>query len=288
MSLLTKIKNYAAPTATEEVLIDYIFKHGETVIYDSIHKLAEQTGISPAAIVRFSKKMGYHGFSDFKLALAADFAMEKGEKAYHDLSQQISYGDTLETVIQKSRLANLDVVEQTYRLIEPKELTRAVTHLKSARRIFLFGIGASGVCCDDLAQKFSRIGLEPVYYADSHAQVASSIHITAQDAVIGISYSGDKREITSAIAYGRSQGAHIIALTQHNNNPLASLADSMLILPSLEHDLRVGAIASRNATLIYTDLLYLGFLCNDFDSFNRYLEKLKQTRKIVKEFYNYT
>jgi len=287
MSLLHKIRNYSASTTTEENLINYILQNGETVLYDSIHKLAEQSGVSSAAIVRFSKKMGYQGFMDFKLTLAADFATEKEEKADQNISSQISFGDTMETIIHKSRLANLDVVEQTYQLIDAKELSQAVSYLKSARRIYLFGIGASGACCNDLAQKFSRIGSEVVYYVDSHAQVASSIHITAQDVVIGISYSGDKREINSAIAYGRGQEAYVIAITQHNNNPLGNLADSMLIVPSLEQDLRVGAIASRNATLIYTDLLYLGFLSNDLDGFKNYVEKMKRTRKVVKDFYNY-
>jgi len=286
LNLLTKIKNYSAPTPAEEKLIGYIYKYTEGVIHSSIHKLAEEAGVSPAAIVRFSKKIGCQGFSAFKLALATDIAAEKekDEKAHQSLHQQISHGDDIETITQKSRLANINVVEQTYQLIDPEALFSAIDSMRRARRIFLFGIGASGACCTDLAHKLSRIGVEAVHSVDSHTQVASSVSITSRDVVIGISYGGDKKEINSAIEYGRKQGAYIIALTQHNNNALYKLADSKLVLPSLEHDLRVGAIASRNATLIYTDLLYLGFISDDFGS---YLEKLKQSREMVKTFYDY-
>ncbi|MCL2572146.1 MAG: MurR/RpiR family transcriptional regulator [Defluviitaleaceae bacterium] len=282
MNLLAKIKNYSAPTQAEERLINHISNFTEEAIRSSVHKLAEEAGVSPAAIVRFSKKIGCQGFGAFKLALAADIASEK-DSAGLIQHQQISYGDDIETIIKKSRLANINVVEQTYQLIDIEAMINAVNSMRQARHIFLFGIGASGACCTDLAHKLSRIGVETVYNVDFHAQVASSVNITGEDVVIGISYSGDKKEIISAIEYGRKQGAYIIALTQHNNNALYKLADSKLVLPSLEHDLRVGAIASRNASLIYTDLLYLGFISDDFDS---YLEKFKLSREMIKTFYD--
>jgi len=283
LNLLAKIKNYSAPTQAEEKLINYISKFAEEVIHSSVHRLAEAAGVSPAAIVRFSKKIGCQGFSSFKLALAADIAAEKDKNTEQSLHQQISSGDDIEIIIKKSRLANINIVEQAYQLVDVVAMVNAVNSMRQAKRIFLFGIGASSACCTDLAHKLARVGVEAIYNIDSHAQLALSASITSEDVVICISYDGDKKEIISAMEYGRKQGAYIIALTQHNNNVMYKLADSKLVLPSLDHDLRVEAIAPRNATLVYTDLLYLGFISDDFD---HYLEKLKQSHEIIKSFYD--
>jgi len=170
------------------------------------------------------------------------------------------------------------LVEETYKLIDIKTIQHAVDQLKRANQIFLLGTGASGNCCLDLAQKLTRVNFQAIYHIDPHTQLTADVHITDQDVAIGISYSGATKEVTSAIQYAKSRGAHTIAITQHNKNELHKLADSILVLPYQENEFRLGAMASRNATLIYTDLLYLGMISNNLDD---YKEILMQTRKVL-------
>lgn len=235
MSCISKIKNYTSYTSTEKKLIDYILKHKETVIYDSVQLLAGKVGTSPAAIIRFSKKMGYQGFSDLKLALAAE---QKSEISTETFLEQINTNDSLETIIKKNNMANLMLVEETYKLIDIKTIQHAVDQLKRANQIFLFGTGASGNCCLDLAQKLARVNFHAIYHIDPHTQLTAGVHITDQDVAIGISYSGATKEVTSAIQYAKSRGAHTIAITQHNKNELHKLADSILVLPYQENEFR--------------------------------------------------
>ena len=49
-------------------------------------------------------------------------------------------------------------------------------------------------------------------------------------------------------------------------------------MPSQEKDLRLGAVSSRNSSLILTDLLYLGMIKDELDA---YKQNLMASRNLV-------
>lgn len=60
-------------TSTEKLIAKYILEHGNEILNYSAQTLGEKTNTSAAAIIRFSKKIGFKGFSDLK--------MEEGDEA---------------------------------------------------------------------------------------------------------------------------------------------------------------------------------------------------------------
>ena len=57
-------------TKSEKIIYEWIKKNPTTVMKDSIESLAEEISTSKAAIIRFSKKIGYSGFAEFKFELS--------------------------------------------------------------------------------------------------------------------------------------------------------------------------------------------------------------------------
>lgn len=280
MGCISKIINCTSYTSTEKKLKDYILKHREDVIYDTAQTLADKVSVSPAAIIRFSKKLGYQGFTELKVDLAMDQDYPDSENTF---SGPIENEDSLEMIIKKERASTLATVENTYNMMHVSALQTAITKLKSARKIYLFGIGASGICCMDFTQKLSRIGYNVIYNTDPHMLLACSSYITAADVALGISSRGYTREVIAAMRHAKEKGAFTIAITQSNNSPLHKLAECLLLLPQCENELRLGALDSRSATLIYTDLLYLGIIA---DNLEVYKQQLKYTRTVVKSIYD--
>ncbi len=162
-------------------------------------------------------------------------------------------------------------------------LQAAIDALCSARRVFLYGVGASGLLAMDFQYKCSRIGIPAFYQMDSHTSLASAALLDEQDAVIAISYSGVTRETLLAAQNARTCGAKVIAVTQGNLNPLARLADFPLCIPSEESTLRIGAMTSRNSGLLVLDLLYLGCVQRNSPQSQQSLEK---TRALIHELRN--
>ena len=71
MNCIIRIKEYEKSyTPTEQQIANYILQHPNDILNYSSQMLGEITNTSAAAIIRFSKKIGYKGFSDLKMNLA--------------------------------------------------------------------------------------------------------------------------------------------------------------------------------------------------------------------------
>ncbi len=279
MSCIYKIREGASSyTDTEKKLAEYILNHINEVTLNSAQILAERVGVSAAAIIRFSKKLGYNGFTAMKVDLAKDDTAEVAN--FDDMIQE---NDSMEMVLKKTENLNTMLQNQAYRLINAASLEKAVESLLHCETVYLFGIGGSGIVCMDLMQKLTRINRRVVFHSDFHYQLAASAHMTEKDAAIAVSYSGRTNEVIAAMRLAKDMGAATIAITQFKKSPLTKLADCLLYIPSTERDLRLGAIASRNASLIVTDLLYLGLVKNDIALTKEYLVKTKDAIRRLKQ-----
>lgn len=279
MSLSFKIKNYTGLTPSEKRLSDYILEHSQSVLHDSAQSLAQKAGVSPATIVRFSKKIGYKGFPELKMDIMAD--LSNNTISVDGFSENIEPQDTLHDLLRKTQALDLENVNQTYQLISESHLSGAINTLRDAKHVALFGVGGSGIPCLDLSQKLMRINKDVIYSADLQMAMTACSYFNENDAALFVSYSGRTKEIIKAAKILKEQAVPLIVITQSTKSPLHKLADFVIYVPTQENDLRLGAVSSRNASLILTDLLYLGIIKEDLPGFK---EKLIFTKKVVKKF----
>ena len=61
---------YYQLTSAEKKVADYAVIHQQKTQFMSISELAEEAGVAEATISRFCKRLGYKGYSAFKLAVA--------------------------------------------------------------------------------------------------------------------------------------------------------------------------------------------------------------------------
>ncbi|HCW80445.1 MAG TPA: MurR/RpiR family transcriptional regulator [Ruminococcaceae bacterium] len=271
MSCIYKIQEgMASYTSTEKKIAKYILQNSNEVVQSSAQALGSVVGVSAAAVIRFSHKLGYRGFTALKVDLARDSSKEA-----MNFDDVIEEEDSMETVVNKAKNLNMMLQDQAYRLLNAENLTQAVKALLKCQTIYLFGVSGSGIVCMDFMEKLSRINRRVVYHNDFHDQLASAAHMSSQDVAIAISYSGKTHEVNTAMKVAKETGAVTIAVTQFRKTPLSKLSDILLYVPTTERELRLGAIASRNASLIVTDLLYLGLAKSNMKQTKEYLVKTR-------------
>lgn len=276
MSCICKIKEgMESFTETEKKVAHYILSNKEDVIMLSAQELGDRIKTSAAAVVRFSKKIGFKGFTALKVELA-----KNSDEEIEDFNTIINQNDSIEMMVKKCEVITTRALNQTYKLINKDTLKEVIDLLNSSENIYLFGVGASGLVAQDFQYKLSRIEKMAIYQQDAHIQLACAAHITPNDIAIGISYSGETREINVALKKAKEIGAKTIGITKFNNNSLDKIVDFPLYIPSEEKELRIGAITSRMTALLITDLLYLGVAKNDVDKTK---ECILKTREIIKD-----
>lgn len=60
-------KAIAELNALELMVYNYVSKHKNQVMYMTIRELAEAAGVSTTTVLRFCKKMGCEGYSEFRI-----------------------------------------------------------------------------------------------------------------------------------------------------------------------------------------------------------------------------
>ena len=277
MNAYLRIKEYNdSYTATEKLIAEYILEND--ILQDSAQALGEKTNTSAAAIIRFSKKIGFKGFSDLKMNLAQSTKEEKQEV---DLIFEPE--DNISTLVEKGCRLNMNTVLKTYQLINIDTLEASIDLLNNASTIYLFGVGSSSVIGLDIYQKLMRIGKKVIYNADLHVQMTFAQSMDQNDAALIISYSGSTTGLVDVARVLHEKQIPFISITQTNSNPISKLSTYSLKVPSEEKALRIGAVSSRISSFVITDLLYYGVFKNNFEEHKKNLIDSKDNVSILKK-----
>ncbi|EPB3977345.1 MurR/RpiR family transcriptional regulator [Yersinia enterocolitica] len=278
MSSLLRIRQlYPTLAQNDRKLADFLLTNPEQARHLSSQKLAQQTGVSQSAVVKFAQKLGYKGFPALKQALSEIVAAPEQAVTLHN---QILSTDSLKTVGEKLLAEKAAALRATLDINSEQRLTDALDMLRSARRVILTGLGASGLVAKDLAYKLLKIGVMAVSETDMHAQLAAVQALDARDLLLAISFSGERREINLAAEEAQRCGAKVLALTSFTPNSLQQRADHCLYTISEEPAIRSAAISSSTAQYALTDLLFMAMIQQDLESAQ---DHIKHSAALVKK-----
>lgn len=220
--------------------------------------LAERTGTSEATVVRTSRLLGYPGYRDLRLALAG-LAAQQESGAAPAVTADIVVDDPIADVVAKLALDEQQTLADTAAALDIAQVEAAVAAMASARRIDVYGVGASGLVSQDLAQKLLRIGMVAHSHADPHLAVTNAVQLRAGDVALAITHSGRTVDVIEPLRVAFDRGATTIALTGRPDGEVAQYADHVLTTSTArESELRPAAMSSRTSQLLVVDCLFIG------------------------------
>ncbi len=276
MILVPIVEKYSSFTSTELKIADYILNNPQEFLDKTASQLAQLTETSPAAIIRFSKKIGFDGFSDMKVGLAKFYYNSQ----YFDHDMIINENDSYKSCGTKLLAQINDVCKATEQNINYDDLARIVHKMDKARAIYLLGVGSSGTAAENFLQKMLRLYKKVFYISDSQINFISMVTLTAEDVVIAISYSGNTKIIEASIKAAKKQGAFVVAITGNSDSPVGQSADKCILTPSIEIKKSAGEVASCYSQQFVLDLLFLCLITEHYSE----AEKLnRETSKLMED-----
>lgn len=126
-------------TETEHHLYRYIMDNRDKVMFMRVRELSEVTHVSPASIVRFTRKLGCEGFSEFKVKLKQEATREVKKKTADTV-------EVLEEFFERTMNRDYDHV-----------LDAAAEIINEADLVVFFGIGTSGILAEYGSRFFSNM-----------------------------------------------------------------------------------------------------------------------------------
>jgi DNA-binding MurR/RpiR family transcriptional regulator len=271
---LTRIR-VAYPTMAKgaQRIADFILAQPSEVVGMSVTELSDATDVSDGSIINFCRAIGLSGFQQMKLSLAQELV-----QPVQFIQEDLARDDDVDTIRRKIFHSGIQALRDTMSVLEPEALTSAMTILRAAKRIEIYGIGSSAPIAEDAYYRMLRIGLDARVVVDSHIQAISASRCTPEVAVLTISHSGATHETVVATRLAHEAGAKTVVITNYSRSPIQSFADVVLFTMARETKFRTEAMASRIAQLCVVDALVAALAMADYE---RSTDTLRQTFDIL-------
>ncbi|AHN72582.1 MurR/RpiR family transcriptional regulator [Aggregatibacter actinomycetemcomitans] len=247
---------YQSLTKTEKKIADVISQSPEMVMQYSLSELASNLNVGEATFVRFCRTLGFKGFSDFKLAFSIELATARESRDDTVLETEIMPDDDSLKIAHKLQAAISKVMDETVNLLDFQQLESVVRAIQKAKRVFLFGVGSSGVTAEDAKNKFMRIGVPVDATGNNHFMYMQAALLKETDVAIGISHSGYSQETAHTLKIAKQNGATTVALTHSLRSPITEHADFVLVNGNKQGKLQGDSIGTKIAQLFVLDLIY--------------------------------
>ncbi len=224
----------------------YIVENPEKVVFQSLAELSDYSEVGQASIVRLCRKLGYDGFTDFKLALSADLALRDARSP-----------ETEDSPDPLSRIAGLlcASITETLALQEDARLRRVADRLAASVRIDLFGAGVSGIIGELISYRLLRLGYHATAMRDPVLAHEVSSGLGADATAIAVSQSGTTPDTVKFLKHARDAGAFTVALTCHPKSALARVARETLVMARLPEPSYGGPITDVPRAVLVAEAL---------------------------------
>ncbi|MBA3447520.1 MAG: MurR/RpiR family transcriptional regulator [Pseudaminobacter sp.] len=209
----------------------YALDNPDEIAFGTVASIAGNAEVQPSALVRFSRALGYQGFSDLQDVFRSrlrDRVLNYDER----LAKMREHG----LAASKSGLVLdgfLDAAEQSISRFRQKvdhdAIERAVDNLAAAETIYLIGLRRSFPVASYMSYAMGKLGVRNILVdgvAGMGAEQAS--FVTERDAVLSVSFTPYASETVTLTNAAKARGAKIVSVSDSVFSPIASCADVLL------------------------------------------------------------
>lgn len=208
----TKLSSF---TKTDRAVYERLKKHPKSFAHDSYDELTSALGVSPSALTRFAKKLGFSGYADLQYQLALDL-------------EQRSHRSDDETVAQ---IFGSFLVE-TERTVDKAVLSRVAKRIVESRRVTCLGFNLSS-----LPAQFLCLGLKSKLGVDAECPPFDYVEHSYRDDETIVLFSVASGEwYRSFFQRMRSRTPdwqpYVVLVTMNQKHSLRRYCDELIVLPT--------------------------------------------------------
>lgn len=236
-------ENYNKLNENDLLIWQYIEKHKKECCSISIEELAKECCISRTTISRFTQKLSFEGFREFKMYLKQEYEADKTKK----------------DVLLDDVCLNYEKCIQTARDMDMQEICG---HIDQADRLFVFGTGASQNAAAQMIKRMFMYARRFFVTLEGNSELTMALEdLECGDFMIIISLSGENEAAVKAAKKARSKGAYILSLTGLSNNTLARISDKSLYITT-NPLMRIGSVSFETTSSYFNvvELLCVKYL----------------------------
>lgn len=232
--------NYDNFTTVERIIADFFLKNTQKMDF-SAKALSERLFVSEASLSRFAKRCGYRGYREF---------IYQYEERFVEKKETIT-GNT-RTVLNTYQ----ELLNKAYNLVDESQIARIGSYMSKAGRVFVSGLGSSGLAAREMELRFMRIGVDINALTDRDVIRMQSVFQNEKSLVFGISISGETEAVRFLLREAHKKKAKTVLITAKNKTEFIEFCDEVVLLPSLLHLNHGNVISPQFPILVMLDIFY--------------------------------
>ena len=254
-----------------KLIANYILSHYDKAAFMTAQKLGLAVDVSESTVVRFATELGYDGYPALQRALQGLMRNKlTAVQRIEVMNERLSREGVLERVLS----LDIDKIRRTLEETSLEDFDRAVDMITACDTLYRVAARSTAPLASFMNYYFTLIfpKVKLVHNSSTSEMFEQIMHIGGNDVMIGISFPRYSRQTVKALDFAKSNGAHVIALTDSRSSPLAQYADTLLLANS---DM-ASFVDSLVAPLSLINALIVAVSITDIDRVSKSFEKLEQ------------
>ncbi|WP_428770406.1 MurR/RpiR family transcriptional regulator [Treponema sp. HNW] len=200
----------------QKKIADFVLTSFSEVIYFSVGRMASAIGVSAASIVRFTRMLGFEGFSDFQEAF---FEYHKKIHSPRGRVQQlIKDFDNTEINYRNITKREIRYLEKSIHLIDDKTYWAAVNLLCKAQKVHILGMGPNEMLGCHLSFRLRRFSVDTFHHKHGDSMLAEELlRLSRQDAAVAYNFFRISDELKIYVDIMKKKEVPVILITDIMN-----------------------------------------------------------------------
>lgn len=260
----------------EKKVGEYILNNPKKITSMSTQSLSQACEVSEPTLIRFTRKLGFNGYKEFKLQLSANVVSHQLENT----PVRVDINDSAIEIYEKLTAFTIASLKSTANTIDGNDLETAANYIYLAsqkkKQIFLSGMGASTVLVKEFQIKMMRLNIQTIFYEDIHLRLEACTNLKKDDLFICFTTLGSSIENYELIDIAHKKEAKIIVVTQYGNTKIAEKADITLYTSIIENNLRLASQTSIVLQSMVIDALFLTIALKNYEEISKDVQDTKK------------
>lgn len=279
---------YPKLSKSERRLADYLKQFPQEVVTMNVHDFAQVAQTSPATVSRFARNLSFDNYNQLKLQLAYDLSQDVD--ADQIIQADIQENESILSIKNKLLHDTQRSLKETVEQIRSKVVLNLVEELSKTQKIMVFGVGASNLVAQDIAQKWARLGIATSYNDDINQFLPLVVNSNNQNSLLWlVSNSGESPEAIAMAQYAKKSHIPVVTMTAFGKNTLTKYADiGLQTSHPIESSIRIAATDSLQTQLFLVNIIYYAYVSQNYTPAKLSVERSRTAIDTYKAAVKYT
>ncbi|GKH32021.1 MurR/RpiR family transcriptional regulator [Muricomes sp. OA1] len=217
--------NYHDFTRSQKVIADYLSNNLSSIAFCTLEELADRIGVSTTTIIRFSRALGYTGYSEMQKDIQNGFqtkvSLPERLSLHKDYPSNTLLADSFQNDIQN--------IQSTLEAQNVEDLQKAIDLISTAPTVYVLGMRSSFSISYYTASRLSEIR-ENIHLIQSVGMLYPEEIVSAKPGDVCVAYLFPRysKLSTTVLSWLKNEGVTIILFTSQNYSAVKGYGDVIL------------------------------------------------------------